>query len=109
MLNSSPSSNPASHGEGKFVVSEDMAAQLFSNGQVAFQYADPATGEPTMQSPHNPNGSLYAIEGIVSPDGQILGKMGHSERFEEGLFKNIAGNCRQSIFENAVNYFKQNK
>lgn len=97
-----------SHGEGKFVVSEDMAAELFRNGQVAFQYADPATGEPTMQSPHNPNGSLYAIEGIVSPDGQILGKMGHSERYEEGLFRNIAGNCRQTIFENAVNYFKQN-
>ena len=97
-----------SHGEGKFVVSEQMAAQLFANGQVAFQYADPHTGEPTMQSPFNPNGSFYAIEGIVSPDGQILGKMGHSERFEEGLFKNIAGNCRQSIFENAVNYFKHN-
>ena len=98
-----------SHGEGKFVVSEEMAARLFKNNQVAFQYADPHTGEPTMQSPFNPNGSFYAIEGIVSPDGQILGKMGHSERFEEGLFKNIAGNCRQSIFENAVNYFKQNK
>ena len=98
-----------SHGEGKFVVSEEIAARLFKNGQVAFRYADPHTGEPTMQSPFNPNGSLYAIEGIVSPDGQILGKMGHSERFEEGLFKNIAGNCRQSIFENAVNYFKQNK
>ena len=97
-----------SHGEGKFVVSEEMAAQLFANGQVAFQYADPETGEATMLSPHNPNGSLYAIAGIVSPDGQILGKMGHSERYEEGLFKNIAGNCRQSIFENAVNYFKQN-
>ena len=98
-----------SHGEGKFVVSEEMAAELFANGQVAFQYADPHTGQPTMQSPYNPNGSLYAIEGIVSPDGRILGKMGHSERFEEGLFKNIAGNCRQTIFENAVNYFKQNK
>ena len=98
-----------SHGEGKFVVSEEMAAELFRNNQVAFQYADPHTGLPTMQSPFNPNGSLYAIEGIVSPDGRILGKMGHSERFEEGLFKNIAGNCRQSIFENAVNYFKQNK
>ena len=98
-----------SHGEGKFVVSEEIAAQLFANNQVAFQYADPHTGEPTMQSPYNPNGSLYAIEGIVSPNGQILGKMGHSERFEDGLFKNIAGNCRQSIFENAVNYFKQTK
>ena len=96
-----------SHGEGKFVVSEEIAEQLFRNHQVAFQYADPFTGEPTMQSPYNPNGSFYAIEGIVSPDGQILGKMGHSERFEEGLFQNIDGNCKQSIFENAVNYFKK--
>ena len=95
-----------SHGEGKFVVSEQMARTLFHNRQVAFQYADPFTGLPTMQSPYNPNGSAYAIEGIVSPDGQILGKMGHSERFEEGLMKNIAGNCRQSIFENAVHYFQ---
>ncbi|MCH5220052.1 MAG: phosphoribosylformylglycinamidine synthase [Muribaculaceae bacterium] len=97
-----------SHGEGKFVVSEEIARELFKNHQVAFQYADPLTGEPTMVSPYNPNGSFYAIEGIVSPNGQILGKMGHSERFEEGLFKNISGNCKQSIFENAVNYFKNN-
>ncbi|MBR1564075.1 MAG: phosphoribosylformylglycinamidine synthase [Paludibacteraceae bacterium] len=95
-----------SHGEGKFVVSEQMARVLFENGQVAFQYADPFTAEPTMQSPYNPNGSAYAIEGIVSPNGQILGKMGHSERYEDGLFKNISGNCRQSIFENAVHYFQ---
>lgn len=95
-----------SHGEGKFVVSEELAEELFANRQIAFQYANPFTGEPTMQSPYNPNGSLYAIEGIVSPDGLILGKMGHSERFEEGLFRNISGNCRQSIFENAVKYCK---
>ena len=97
-----------SHGEGKFVVSEEMAKILFENHQVAFQYADPFTSEPTMTSPYNPNGSAYAIEGIISPDGQILGKMGHSERFEEGLFKNISGNCKQSIFENAVRYFRKN-
>lgn len=96
-----------SHGEGKFVVSEETASRLFRNRQIAFQYADPRTGSPTMQSPYNPNGSMYAIEGIVSPDGQILGKMGHSERFEEGLFRNISGNCRQTIFENAINHFKQ--
>ena len=95
-----------SHGEGKFVVSEEMAKTLFAQGQVAFQYANPETGEATMESPYNPNGSAYAIEGIVSPDGQILGKMGHSERYEDGLMKNIAGNCRQRIFENAVNYFR---
>lgn len=84
---------PISHGEGKFMCSDEMAKQLFDNNQVAFQYAE------------NPNGSSYDIEGIISPDGQILGKMGHSERYEEGLFKNISGNLRQQIFENAVNYF----
>ncbi len=96
-----------SHGEGKFTVSEELAAELFANGQVAFQYADPQSGEATMQSPYNPNGSSYAIEGIISPDGQILGKMGHSERYEKNVFKNIAGNCRQTIFENAVRYFRK--
>lgn len=94
-----------SHGEGKFTVSPELAEQLFANGQVAFQYSDPENGCPTMQSPFNPNGSNYAIEGIISPDGQILGKMGHSERYEENVFKNIAGNRRQTIFENAVKYF----
>ncbi|MBO6082371.1 MAG: phosphoribosylformylglycinamidine synthase subunit PurQ, partial [Bacteroidales bacterium] len=96
-----------SHGEGKFVVSEEMAAQLFANGQVAFQYADPRTNAATMESPYNPNGSYYAIEGIVSPDGQILGKMGHSERYEKNIFRNIAGDPAQPIFRNAVNYFKK--
>ena len=95
-----------SHGEGKLVVSEDLARQLFENGQVAFRYADPRTGKPTMESPYNPNGSCYAIEGLISPDGQILGKMGHTERWEEHVFTNIAGNKSQSLFENAVNYFK---
>ena len=94
-----------SHGEGKFVVSEAMAQELFANGQVAFQYADPATGEATMQSPYNPNGSYYAIEGILSANGQILGKMGHSERYEENVFRNIAGNKLQPLFCNAVRYF----
>ncbi len=94
-----------SHGEGKFVVSEQMAQELFANGQVAFRYADPATGEPTMQSPYNPNGSYYAIEGIISANGQILGKMGHSERYEENVFRNIAGNKLQPLFRNAVRYF----
>ena len=96
-----------SHGEGKFVVSEKMARELFEAGQVAFRYADPQTGEATMVSPFNPNGSCYAIEGIVSPDGRILGKMGHSERYEENLFKNISGEREQSIFRNAVEYFKK--
>ncbi|MBR5056722.1 MAG: phosphoribosylformylglycinamidine synthase subunit PurQ, partial [Bacteroidales bacterium] len=96
-----------SHGEGKFVVSEEEARFLFERGQVAFQYADPVCGGPTMESPYNPNGSYYAIEGILSPDGRILGKMGHSERYEEGLFKNITGNLDQPLFENAVKYFNK--
>ena len=86
-----------SHGEGKFVVGEKEARELFSRGQVAFRYLD------------NPNGSYYDIEGILSPDGHILGKMGHSERFEEGLYKNISGECRQPIFENAVHYFRKDR
>ena len=96
-----------SHGEGKFVVNEDLACHLFENGQVAFRYADPRTGQATMEAPYNPNGSFYAIEGILSPDGQILGKMGHTERWEENVFTNIVGNKRQPLFDNAVNYFKQ--
>ena len=83
-----------SHGEGKFVVSDSLARELFANGQVAFRYVD------------NPNGSCCGIEGIVSPDGHILGKMGHSERYEENIFRNIYGEKRQDIFENAVNYFR---
>ena len=86
-----------SHGEGKFVVEPAQARELFAKGQVAFRYVD------------NPNGSHYDIEGVVSPDGHILGKMGHSERFEDNLFKNIAGNCWQPIFENAVNYFRKSR
>ena len=97
---------PVSHGEGKFVVNEELAKELFTNGQVAFQYVDPITDEPTMESPYNPNGSYYAIEGIISRNGQILGKMGHSERYEEGLFKNIEADLEQPLFENAVKYFK---
>ena len=95
-----------SHGEGKFVVGEALARRLFERGQVAFQYAD-AEGRPTAEAPCNPNGSSYAIEGIVSEDGLILGKMGHTERYEENLFKNIAGEKRQPIFENAVAYFRK--
>ena len=96
-----------SHGEGKFVVNEALAKELFENGQVAFRYADPMTGEATMEASHNPNGSYYAIEGIISRNGQILGKMGHTERWEEGVFTNIAGNKCQPLFENAVAYFRK--
>ncbi|MCR5710138.1 MAG: phosphoribosylformylglycinamidine synthase [Bacteroidales bacterium] len=96
-----------SHGEGKFVVNGEQAARLFDAGQVAFRYADPATGKPTLESPFNPNGSSYAIEGIVSPDGLILGKMGHSERRGDGLYRNIPSPVGESIFENAVRYFRK--
>lgn len=96
-----------SHGEGKFVVNEELAAKLFANGQVAFQYVDPARKEPTMEYPYNPNGSYYAIEGIISPNGQILGKMGHSERWEEGLMRNIPEGLEQPLFDNAVKYFQK--
>ena len=99
---------PVSHGEGKFVVNEQLAKELFENGQVAFQYVD-AEGRVTAEAPYNPNGSYYAIEGIVSRDGQILGKMGHTERYGENLFKNIAGEKVQDIFTNAVNYFRKTK
>ena len=97
-----------SHGEGKFVVSEELARELFANGQVAFQYVDPE-GRATAEAPYNPNGSSYAIEGLVSRDGQILGKMGHTERYEKNLFKNIAGEKEQSLFRNAVEYFRKSK
>ena len=93
-----------SHGEGKFVVSDQLAEELFRNGQVAFQYVD-AENRPTTDSPYNPNGSSFAIEGIIDPSGQILGKMGHTERYERDLMKNIHGEKVQDIFANAVNYF----
>ena len=93
-----------SHGEGKFTASAALVKQLAEAGQIAFQYAD-AEGNATMTSPYNPNGSTDAIEGIISPCGQILGKMGHSERYDDGLFKNIHGNKRQNLFANAMRYF----
>ena len=96
----------ASHGEGKFTASAELAKSLFDNGQIAFQYAD-AEGNATMTSPANPNGSTDAIEGIISPDGRILGKMAHSERFHDGLMKNIHGNKNQNLFKNAVKYFRK--
>ena len=96
----------ASHGEGKFTCSKELAEKLLSAGQVAFQYAGP-DGRATMTSPYNPNGSTCAIEGIISPDGQVLGKMAHSERYDDGLMLNISGNRRQNIFANAIRYFRK--
>ena len=98
----------ASHGEGKFVASPELAKRLEETGCIAFQYCTfGECGSPTMTSPDNPNGSTMAIEGIISPDGHILGKMGHSERWEEGLMKNIYGNKKQDIFGNAVRWFRK--
>jgi len=94
-----------SHGEGRFVASEEEVKKLFAHGQVATQYVD-LEGKPTMESPFNPNGSCQAIEGITSPDGRVFGKMGHSERFTDGLMKNIYGNKYQPIFAAGVKYFK---
>lgn len=95
---------PASHGEGRFVANEECIQKLFANGQVATQYVD-LTGNPTMDEDFNPNGSYYAIEGITSPDGRVLGKMAHSERRGDGVALNIVGDQNQHIFESGVAYF----
>lgn len=95
---------PVSHGEGKFVVTAEEFTELRDNGQIFSQYVD-FDGKPSMDSKYNPNGSVHAIEGITSKNGQIIGKMGHSERYEEGLFQNIPGNKDQYLFASAVKYF----
>lgn len=94
-----------SHGEGRFVASKDMLESLIDNGQIATQYVDKLMN-PTYDIKYNPNGSMLAIEGITSPDGRIFGKMGHSERVGDGLYKNVVGEKNQRIFESGVNYFK---
>ena len=96
---------PISHGEGRFVAPKHVLDELFDNCQVITQYVDPS-GNVTMESPYNPNGSMMAIEGIVSKDGRVLGKMGHSERQGDNRFKNIYGEMDQKIFEAGVKYFK---
>ena len=93
-----------SHGEGRFVASGEVLAKLRENGQIATQYVDLA-GAPTLDMRYNPNGSVWAIEGITSPDGRVLGKMGHSERFGNDLYKNVEGNKDQRLFEGGVAYF----
>ena len=96
---------PVSHGEGRFVCSQELLAQLEANGQIACQYAG-ADGEPTMDIRFNPNGSVLAIEAITSPDGRVLGKMAHSERAADSLYRNVPGDKYQPIFEGGVDYFK---
>ena len=95
---------PVSHGEGRFVASQAELDKLIAGGQVATQYVD-MSGNATMTSPFNPNGSVMGIEGIISPDGRVLGKMGHSERWDDNLYKNVPGNYDMKIFESGVKYF----
>lgn len=96
---------PISHGEGRFVASQEWIDKLFANGQVATQYVD-VNGNPTMDEDYNVNGSYAAIEGITSPDGRVLGKMAHSERRDDSVAVNIYGDQNQLIFESGVEYFK---
>ncbi|MEG0593470.1 MAG: phosphoribosylformylglycinamidine synthase subunit PurQ, partial [Coprobacillus sp.] len=99
---------PISHGEGRFVAPKEVIEELFNNGQVFTQYVD-KDGNPTMESPYNPNGSMSAIEGIVSLDGRVIGKMAHSERQGDNRNKNIYGEMDQLLFEAGVKYFKGGK
>ena len=96
---------PISHGEGRFLASDELILKLAENGQIATQYVD-LDGNPTSNILYNPNNSCMAIEGITSPDGRVLGKMGHTERYNSGLYKNVEGNYDMKIFESAVKYFK---
>ena len=96
---------PISHGEGRFIAPENVIRDLAANGQIATQYVD-LQGQPTMDTAFNPNGSLYAIEGITSPDGRVFGKMGHSERVGRNLYRNVPGKFEMGMFASAVRYFK---
>ena len=96
---------PISHGEGRFLASEELLRTLAENGQIATQYVN-AAGEASMDTAFNPNGSLWAVEGITSPDGRVLGKMGHSERVGSLLYRNVPGRYDMKLFESAVRYFK---
>ena len=97
---------PISHGEGRFIAPLALREELAKNGQIITQYAD-LEGNATNEIQFNPNGSDWAIEGIISPDGRVLGKMGHSERIGNGLYQNVIGEFDMKMFEAAVNYFKK--
>ncbi len=97
---------PISHGEGRFLASDELVKKLAENGQIATQYVDLA-GNPTLDTAFNPNGSVFAIEGITSPDGRVLGKMGHSERIGKDLYRNVPGLYDMKLFQSAVEYFKK--
>ncbi len=96
---------PVSHGEGRFIADKELLLSLAANGQIATQYCD-ADGHATADIHFNPNNSMFAVEGITSPDGRVFGKMGHSERVGAGLYKNVPGEYELGMFKNAVNYFK---
>ena len=95
---------PISHGEGRFLCSEELVRKLADNGQIVTQYVD-EHGVPGMDVDVNPNGSIWAVEGIMSPDGRVLGKMGHSERVADGLYKNVDGCYDMKLFQSAKKYF----
>ena len=97
---------PVSHGEGRFLADNECLARLAANGQIATQYAD-FSGNASNDIRFNPNDSAGAVEGITSPDGRVFGKMGHSERIGNGLYKNVPGNYDIRMFESAVRYFKK--
>ena len=96
---------PISHGEGRFLADDALIKMLAENGQIATQYVD-QNGEPTYDILYNPNGSVYAVEGITSPDGRVFGKMGHSERVGKGLYKNVPGDYNIKMFEAATEYYR---
>ena len=96
---------PISHGEGRLLADEALLRQLAENGQILTQYVD-ESGNPTYDMQYNPNGSAYAVEGLLSPDGRVLGKMGHSERIGDGLYQNVPGEYDMKLFRSAVEYWK---
>ena len=96
---------PISHGEGRFIASDELVRTLAQNGQIATQYVD-FDGKATADIQFNPNNSVQAIEGITSPDGRVFGKMAHSERIGSGLYKNVLGEYDMKMFSSAVKYFK---
>ena len=96
---------PISHGEGRFIAPEDVLKRLADNGQIATQYVD-LEGRVTMDTAFNPNGSAWAIEGLTSPDGRVLGKMGHSERIGPALYRNVPGVYDMGLFRSAARYFR---
>jgi phosphoribosylformylglycinamidine synthase len=99
-----PDTESSSHGEGRFIASDELIKQLMEKGQIATQYVD-IEGNPTMDVNFNPNGSMNAIEGVTSPDGRILGKMGHTERISSNTAINIPGDKNQKLFQSGVDYF----